>query len=64
MEKRGGGFISAHVYLSLLWFALELLQKEACLWLYRVKLFTRLSLTDLERVLWSKQYVREIRNGL
>ena len=28
--------MSAHVYLSL-WFALVLLHKKACFWLYRVK---------------------------
>ena len=45
--------MSAHVYLSLLWFALGLLQKKACFRLNHVKSFVRLLLTDLELVLWS-----------
>ena len=46
-----------HVYLSLLRFALELLQKKACFWLYYVKPFSRPLLTDLELVLWSSRVV-------
>ena len=46
----GGGFMSAHVYLSLLWLTLEPLQKKACFWLYHVRSFARLLLTDLELV--------------
>ena len=49
--KGGGGSMNAHVYLSLLWFALELLQKKTCFSLYDVKPFARLLLTDLELVL-------------
>ena len=54
-EKKvgGGGFMSAHVYLSLLSFVLELLQQKACFWPYRVKPFARL----LELAIWSGRVV-------